>query len=123
MKAGRRRRLEYLNEKGRPKAAFFLIWRRGGDSNPRGAINACLISSQVHSTALPPLQMVPANRGANDKGHWQCRQGLFHSHAPKPPCTQPFRQPARPATTLAVHVHERDDALPSRRTWLTRASM
>ncbi|SON81008.1 hypothetical protein XAP412_320118 [Xanthomonas phaseoli pv. phaseoli] len=39
------------------------IWRRGGDSNPRGAINACLISSQVHSTALPPLQMVPSVLG------------------------------------------------------------
>ena len=39
-----------------------FVWRRGGDSNPRGAINACLISSQVHSTALPPLR-APAYRG------------------------------------------------------------
>ncbi len=44
-------------------AAFFFIWRRGGDSNPRGAINACLISSQVHSTTLPPLRVVPGGPG------------------------------------------------------------
>ena len=40
-----------------------IIWRRGGDSNPRGAINACLISSQVHSTTLPPLRVVPGGPG------------------------------------------------------------
>lgn len=44
-------------------AASFFIWRRGGDSNPRGAINACLISSQVHSTTLPPLRVVPGGPG------------------------------------------------------------
>lgn len=42
------------------------IWRRGGDSNPRYAINVCLISSQVHSTTLPPLLggPRPLGRGA-----------------------------------------------------------
>src|SRR5690606_35252682 len=44
----------------RPLRGVMRIWRRGGDSNPRGAINACLISSQVHSTALPPLRWSPA---------------------------------------------------------------
>lgn len=39
-----------------PMRGRWRIWRRGGDSNPRGAINACLISSQVHSTTLPPLR-------------------------------------------------------------------
>src|SRR5690606_36537864 len=39
----------------RPLRGAWRNWRRGGDSNPRGAINACLISSQVHSTTLPPL--------------------------------------------------------------------
>lgn len=39
-------------------------WREGGDSNPRGAINACLISSQVHSTTLPPSRVVPGGPGA-----------------------------------------------------------
>ena len=42
-------------------AAFFFIWRRGFE--PRGAINACLISSQVHSTTLPPLRVVPGGPG------------------------------------------------------------
>src|SRR5690625_1873138 len=32
----------------RPARGVLRIWRRGGDSNPRGAINACLLSSQVH---------------------------------------------------------------------------
>src|SRR5690606_5202294 len=54
------------------RGPFPFIWRRGRDSNPRGAINACLISSQVHSTALPPLR-VPApprrrRRAANYRG-------------------------------------------------------
>src|SRR5690554_4315308 len=44
----------------RPDRGVLRIWRRGGDSNPRGAINACLISSQVHSTTLPPLRWFAA---------------------------------------------------------------
>jgi hypothetical protein len=52
-------------------AAPCRFWRRGGDSNPRGAINACLISSQVHSTTLPPLRWSRAcmqNPGAQSYG-------------------------------------------------------
>src|SRR5207342_1662242 len=40
------------------RGVFVHDWRRGRDSNPRCAINARLISSQVHSTALPPLRGV-----------------------------------------------------------------
>src|SRR5690606_2247324 len=59
-----------------PLRGLLRIWRRGGDSNPRGAINACLISSQVHSTTLPPLRWSPARgRGRNDTGRRPGRQG------------------------------------------------
>lgn len=33
----------------------FVFWRRGWDSNPRYGETVRLISSQVHSTTLPPL--------------------------------------------------------------------
>ncbi len=42
-----------------PLRVSFLIWRRRRDSNPRYGSTVRLISSQVHSTTLPPL------RGAN----------------------------------------------------------
>src|SRR5690606_35374921 len=35
----------------------FTNWRRGWDSNPRYGITVRLISSQVHSTTLPPLRV------------------------------------------------------------------
>ena len=92
-----------------------VVWRRGGDSNPRGAINACLISSQVHSTALPPLQMVPANRAANDKGHRQRGQAVFHIECIRPAMHEAFRQCNGCMQALAVHLHERDDAMPFQR--------
>ncbi len=39
-----------------PKLLFLLgNWRRGWDSNPRYGETVRLISSQVHSTTLPPL--------------------------------------------------------------------
>ena len=64
---GRRAKRGASRARYRKRAAFrqpfFYIWRRGGDSNPRGAINACLISSQVHSTTLPPLRVVPGGPG------------------------------------------------------------
>src|SRR3546814_17779615 len=44
-------------KKGLPRQPFAKNWRRGGDSNPRYAINVRLISNQVHSTALPPLRL------------------------------------------------------------------
>jgi hypothetical protein len=40
----------------RPLRGALRFWRRGRDSNPRYAIHVRLISSQVHSTALPPLR-------------------------------------------------------------------
>src|SRR5262249_45883886 len=40
---------------GREGPCLFATWRRGWDSNPR-YIAVRLISSQVHSTTLPPLQ-------------------------------------------------------------------
>src|SRR5688572_5043361 len=48
-------------------------WRRGRDSNPRYAINVRLISSQVHSTTLPPLQ----KWAGNDKGPGAPGQGVL----------------------------------------------
>jgi hypothetical protein len=41
----------------KPACAGFFIeyWRRGWDSNPRYGKTVRLISSQVHSTTLPPL--------------------------------------------------------------------
>ena len=36
-------------------------WRRGRDSNPRYGVTVRLISSQVHSTTLPPLRLLPHN--------------------------------------------------------------
>ena len=39
-----------------PTRGGFLIWRRGRDSNPRYGVTVRLISSQVHSTTLPPLR-------------------------------------------------------------------
>jgi hypothetical protein len=44
-----------------PFRGSFCIWRRGWDSNPRYAIHVRLISSQVHSTTLPPLRKWAAN--------------------------------------------------------------
>jgi hypothetical protein len=35
----------------------FKFWRRGWDSNPRYGKTVRLISSQVHSTTLPPLRL------------------------------------------------------------------
>src|SRR5690606_23060934 len=62
----------------RPLRGALRIWRRGGDSNPRGAINACLISSQVHSTTLPPLRWFAAGaaKGRHDKGRPGGGQGV-----------------------------------------------
>ena len=36
--------------------SFMRNWRRGRDSNPRYGVTVRLISSQVHSTTLPPLR-------------------------------------------------------------------
>ena len=58
-----------------PSGRLFLVWRRG-DSN-RGAINACLISSQVHSTTLPPLGWSPADRGR--ASYEEARPATSHS--------------------------------------------
>ncbi len=41
-----------------PQGWQLCFWRRGRDSNPRCAINARLISSQVQSTTLPPLRFL-----------------------------------------------------------------
>lgn len=54
-------RKKALDSKSR---AFHRIWRRGWDSNPRYGETVRLISSQVHSTTLPPLLGV-ATRGGS----------------------------------------------------------
>ncbi len=66
----------------RPLAGPLRIWRRGRDSNPRRAINPCLISSQVHSTTLPPLRWSPAVAagGVNDTGPAAAPQAHDHGH-------------------------------------------
>ncbi len=43
-------------------AGFSVSWRRGWDSNPRYGKTVRLISSQVHSTTLPPLRLPTALR-------------------------------------------------------------
>jgi hypothetical protein len=47
---------------------------RGGFEPPVGS-HLRLISSQVHSTALPPLQKLQVQRAANDTGRVTARQG------------------------------------------------
>jgi hypothetical protein len=42
-----------------------LRWRRGRDSNPRYGDTVRLISSQVHSTTLPPLQVLRSVGGSS----------------------------------------------------------
>ena len=44
--------------KNGPDGSVCCYWRRGWDSNPRRATNPCWFSRPVHSTALPPLQIV-----------------------------------------------------------------
>ena len=53
-----------------------LHWRRGWDSNPRYVIHVRLISSQVHSTTLPPLlkRGAPGSRSASGLVPWKARQ-------------------------------------------------
>jgi hypothetical protein len=46
-----------------PDVGAFCVWRRGWDSNPRCAMNARLISSQVQSTTLPPLRWAANHKG------------------------------------------------------------
>jgi hypothetical protein len=73
-----------------PLAGALRIWRRGGDSNPRYAINVCLISSQVHSTTLPPLRWFPGRgQGENDTGRTCCGQAGRPFHDPI--CTENSR--------------------------------
>ena len=90
-----------------------VVWRRGGDSNPRGAINACLISSQVHSTALPPLQMVPANRDANNTGRTRWRQVIagkevnFFCMDALPDVRRAAIMPLSPAILTGTRLHDR----------------
>src|SRR5690606_27531905 len=80
------------------------IWRGGGDSNPRGAINACLISSQVHSTALPPPRDAGVarpgaeRRGRNDTGRGAGRQGAAGR------LTGPFVAGTAPMSEISVPV-------------------
>ena len=50
------------NRKRGHKGPIFNFWRRGWDSNPRKATNLCWFSRPVHSTALPPLQIVVSHR-------------------------------------------------------------
>src|SRR5690606_31168777 len=82
-----------------PLRGLLRIWRRGGDSNPRGAINACLISSQVHSTTLPPLRWSRhGGRGRNDTGTRRAPQDeALH-------CAAPDDAPARPMSEITVPV-------------------
>ena len=62
-------------------------WRRGWDSNPRKATNLCRFSRPVHSTALPPLQIVSIFDASPS---WTLYKRLYlHLHIPDR-CIQPL---------------------------------
>ena len=58
-----------------------VFWRRGWDSNPR-YLAVRLISSQVHSTTLPPLQV--GNRCGRFRKRRIVADSLWHLHATRP---------------------------------------
>lgn len=57
------------------------IWRRGWDSNPRYGVTVRLISSQVHSTTLPPLRV---RRIASRVAHHSMNQNAVRRCPPLP---------------------------------------
>src|SRR3990167_7504188 len=59
--------------------AYDISWRRGRDSNPRYGVTVRLISSQVHSTTLPPLRSASTNSGAHFTSNLQFRAECSHA--------------------------------------------
>lgn len=61
IEAERRIEAETRSPKAKPRSlttcGVSVFWRRGWDSNPRYGKTVRLISSQVHSTTLPPLRL------------------------------------------------------------------
>ena len=82
-----------------------LFWRRGWDSNPR-YLTVRLISSQVHSATLPPLQCVVATILAG----WMIVSSLFRPRAPKESPGRPCKVAARPGYR---HRHRRAGSFPA----------
>ena len=104
------RRSSHRQNKKTRRGGFFLILAERVGFEPTVRFNVRLISSQVHSTTLPPLLVL---QGALDKRRflrWECCSQLKRHYSIAPPVARQFPTVESSCRTMAAQ--KRPQALP-----------